>query len=315
MKLLCVDSQGEQIHSAYRDLLPNIELRGTPTPEKWRDSICHEHGSLCGWLLALPAQAAILAGELAEKVELVFCRIFDQNARFIPDSEERILEVIREERPAVVSRSWGQWDQDSQLGEWSGQLNWQEWAAEYAALQEEIGFLDVGAAGNEDENDKDDDIIYPQRLLENCCIVGAAHRSGKPAEWSGDGAGVLCIMWGDRVYSPDATGRWRLWSGTSAATPKFAGAAALRRLPTEDLKLAVMHEATRPTKAVYANMTHHAKWGFGNWEEAWQRYARLMPSDLMPPPEPAGIQSLVAPIEFFEFTHISNYEARSSLIA
>ncbi|HOW97343.1 MAG TPA: S8 family serine peptidase [Kiritimatiellia bacterium] len=302
MKLLCVDSQGERIHAPYRDLLPDIELRGTPTPEKWRDTICHEHGSLCGWLLALPAQAAILAGELIEKVELVFCRIFDQNARFIPGSEERILEVIREERPDVVSRSWGQWDLDDTLGEFYAQVEWADWAERYAALQAEIGFLDVGAAGNDDDNDKDDDVVYPQRLLNSCCIIGAAHRSGKPAPWSGDGAGVLCVMWGDRVYSPDATGRWRLWSGTSAATPKFAGAAALRRLQTSALKLAVMHEATRPTKAVYANMTHHAKWGFGNWEEAWQKYARLMPQDLMPPPAPKGLRSLIAPIEFFDFS-------------
>ncbi|MBP7831275.1 MAG: S8/S53 family peptidase [Kiritimatiellae bacterium] len=304
MKLLCIDSQGERIQAQYRDLLPSIEMRGTPTPEKWRDTKCHEHGSLCGWLLALPAQAAILAGELTDKVELVFCRIFDQNARFIPGSEERILDVIREERPDVVSRSWGQWDMDDIMGEYYAQIEWADWAQRYAALQAEIGSLDVGAAGNDDDNDKDDDIVYPQRLLADCCIIGAAHRSGKPAAWSGDGAGVLCVMWGDRVYSPDATGRWCLWSGTSAATPKFAGAAALRRQQAREIKLTVMHEATRPSRAIYENMTHHAKWGFGNWEEAWQKYARLMPTELMPPPAPAGIQSLVEPIEFFEFRRL-----------
>ena len=115
---------------------------------------------------------------------------------------------------------------------------------------------------------------------------------------------VLCLMWGDRVYSPDATGRWRLWSGTSASTPKFAGAAAVRRLTTPELKNAVIHEVTRPSQAVYSKMPHNSKWGYGNWEEAWQKYARLMPKDLLPPPSPSGIQSLVKPIEFFEFSRI-----------
>ena len=303
MKIMVIDTQGERILPEYRALLPEVSIRAWPELESTRSEPCHEHGALCGWLAAAPLQAARLAGRFSEPIELVFVRIFDRQGRALAGSESYMLDAVEAERPDVVSRSWGQWDMDSPMGDWSGQVMWQEWAERFRDLHQRIGFVDVGAAGNEDECDRDSDIVYPQRLVSDlCCIVGAARRGGRVAQWSGDGEGLLCVMWGDRVYSPNMDGRWILWSGTSAAAPKFAGVAALSGLRGPALRAQVKAAASRPDDA--GALTWHPKWGHGNWDLAWQHPMRLMPRELMPPPAPAGLMSLVAPIEYFEFSLI-----------
>jgi len=164
-----------------------------------------------------------------------------------------------------------------------------QFAGRYTGLIErDEGIADFGAAGNDDHNDADDDVAFPQAQLGRCNIIGACDRRGVPCEWSGDGRGVLCVMWGDRVWSPDAAGIWSLWSGTSAATPKACGGAAALELTTDAWRQWVKINATRPKN--WRGGEPHPKWGYGCGEEAWQQFMAIAPKTMLPPKsEPAQI--------------------------
>lgn len=293
MKILIIDTQGELISDAYRAMLPGILLRGIEAPST-RGTPCHPHGSFCGWLCGIP-----IIGAGVQDVELIFVRIFDQNANAIEEAHQLILDAIEEEVPDYISCSWGAWDGDNPLTEQTMPELFADLLPEYTRLKEEIGFVDFWAAGNDDANDADNDIDFPQRKIPGAFIVGAAAKSGVPMVWSGDGYGVSCVMWGDRVYSPDQAGRWTLWSGTSAATPKLCGAAAARIWSASQLNdaLVKLDPTCRPSGQWELP---HPKWGFGNAELYWQKFAQLVPPGLLPPTHRLTKQA-IDPIEYFDF--------------
>lgn len=306
-KILVIDTQGEAISAKYRALLPGIQLRGVEM-DSTRGTPCHEHGGFCGWLAAIPAIAS------GVEFELVFARIFDKDAKWLSGCEDWMLEIIAAEKPNYISRSWGAWDGDDKMQSLYGQVAFQEFVPAFLKLQAEIGFVDFGAAGNSDANDSDEDVDFPQsQMLDTCNIIGASRRDGVPTEWSGDGTGVQCVMWADLVYSPDMAGVWRLWSGTSAATPKACGACAALGddLPRWRQRMEQLPPGCRPT----GDWTiPHPKWGYGCAEDLWQNFARRTPPGLMPPASPVATKGgpVIRP-EFFDYKKVDrNEEARGS---
>ncbi len=268
-KIMVIDTQGEQITDAYRALLPDISIRGYEL-KKTRGTPCHEHGALCGWLAAVPCQAARI------EAQLIFVRVFDKKAAWVPGAEDLILQVISDEQPDYVSRSWGAWDQDSQMGSLMAKASFGEFTQRYLELMETIGFADFGAAGNDDFNDRDNDIDYPQRVISGCNIIGACDRVGRPTIWSGDGPELQCLMWGDRVWSPDIHGKWHVWSGTSASTPKACGGCAALQFNDRAWKQYVMAFADSPAGIARP----HPKFGYGCMEHVWQEPIQKLRSDL-----------------------------------
>jgi hypothetical protein len=297
MKIMIIDTQGPAISEAYRALLPGLRIRGYE-PDYVKGTPCHEHGALCGWLAAAPVLGAGMSS-----AELIFVRIFDELAHWIPGSEEYMLRIIEQEKPDYISRSWGAWDGDDGLAQFWAQAAFSEFGPAFRELQKKIGFVDFGAAGNSDENDRDNDVDYPQcDLLDLSNIIGACRRDGHPTIWTGDGEGVLCLMWGDQVYSPDMSGRWVLWSGTSAATPKACGACAAMLLNRDQWRdLCRSPKAERPYETY---SLPHPKFGWGCMEKFWQENVRRLPEQLLPPPAPTGINAITAVPEFFNYRRI-----------
>ena len=307
-KVMIIDSQGEQITDVYRSLLPGVAMRGVEQ-KITRGTECHPHGALCGWNAAIPLIGTGLP------FEIIFVRIFDKDAKWVDGSEEFILKTIAQERPNYISRSWGAWDGDDAMQNYWASVAFDEFVPEYKRLQAEIGFVDFGAAGNSDNNDADRDVDYPQvQMPEICNIIGACARNGVPTKWSGDGAGVQCVMWGHLVYSPDMTGRWILWSGTSAATPRACGACAALGddLASWRRRLVNLPESCRPRGDW---KLPHPKWGYGCAEDLWQIFARRVPANLLPAPTPAvklnGKEVEPMP-EYFDFKRVADDEARGS---
>ncbi len=272
MKIMVIDTQGPNgFTQAYRDLLPGVRIRGRELASV-AGQACTPHGAWCGWLAAAPRAAT------GVQTELVFVRCFDGQNRWIQDCEPWLLDTIEAEQPDYVSRSWGAWDGDDALQRQFAMAGFERFTAGYSELlADDDGPADFGAAGNNDRNDADDDVAFPQAQLSLCNVTGACDRRGVPCVWSGDGRGVLCVMWGDRVLSPDAKGIWTLWSGTSAATPKACGAAAALELTTDGWREWVRNNATRPKD--WKGALPHPKWGWGCEEESWQlpmkRYAPI----------------------------------------
>ena len=295
-KIMVIDTQGESIGDLYRLRLPGITLRGVEM-DSTRGTPCHEHGAFCGWLAGIPAIAA--GGEC----ELVFVRIFDKDAAWIVGCENWMLDVIAAERPDYISRSWGAWDGDDKLQSLYGQVAFQEFVPAFLKLQAEIGFVDFGAAGNSDKNDSDADVDYPQsQMIETCNIIGACRRNGVPTDWSGDGKGVQCVMWADLVYSPDMAGAWRLWSGTSAATPKACGACAAFGDDLASWRKRIELICSRPAGEWEIP---HPKWGYGCAEDLWQNFAKRTPG-LLPPIHPEALQATpVIQPEFFDYRRLT----------
>jgi hypothetical protein len=251
--------------------------------------------------------------------ELVAIRVFDQQARWCA-SFPWLLAQIRAECEALqpgdriyTTRSWGAWDQDNGWTEQAARSEFTDFARAFKVLQAAYRIVDFGAAGNDDANDADNDIDFPQRdLADTSAVIGARDRAGVTMRWSGDGKGVSCVMWGHEVYSPDLTGKWRLWSGTSAATPKACGAAAALGYSFAQLNHHLVHlpASCRPL----GDWTlPHPKWGYGDFEDAWQNQVRRVSPGLLPPAV-AALKGLPAPgIEFHDYREVRDEEARDGV--
>lgn len=279
-KIMIIDTQGPNgISDKYAALLPNCTFRGyelggvAGTP-------CHPHGLMCGYLAGVIQQ---------EPTEIIFVRIFDQQAKSIAFTEAWIFAVIEQERPDVINRSWGLWDQDTAMGEASGEAGWIKWAEKYAALQNELRFVDFAAAGNDDCNDADTDIDFPHRLMPECSnIIGSCRRDGIPSEFSGDGPGVQGVAWAERIYLCN-NGNWDLGSGTSFAAPKMAGVCALYGLSNKQWREYVRLKATRPKGF---DSVVSPKWGHGCLEHTWQEALSKVPERCHPPTVKSAITGI-----------------------
>ncbi|NCC50909.1 MAG: hypothetical protein EOM20_06790 [Spartobacteria bacterium] len=273
-KILIIDTQGAEITPAYHALLPGVSMRGVEM-DATRGTPCHSHGAWCGWLSAIPVLGAGM------ELEVVFVRIFDANAQWVPNCESWMLDIIEEERPDCISRSWGAWDGDDRITRMFAETSFDEWIVRFAQLQDDIKFADFGAAGNNDNNDADEDVAYPQCQLEHTNVIGACRRDGVPCVWSGDGPAVQCVMWADEVFSPDMSGEFAVWSGTSAACPKAAGAyLALNDTPDSwRVRMRTLPPYNRPEGEW---TLPHPKWGYGCAEDFWQNFAKRIPVGLMP---------------------------------
>lgn len=312
IKILVIDTQGPAFTSKFAALLPGITLRGHE-PAELAGTPCQVHGAFCTWLAAIPLVGA------AVPAEVVAIRVFNEKAGWaatFPWLLAQIRAECRGLKPGdriYTSRSWGAWDEDSAWVEQAARADFAEFVTGFRALQAEFKIVDFGAAGNEDKNDADNDIAFPQRdLVDRTAIIGARDRAGITMPWSGDGKGVSCVMWGDRIYSPDLTGAWRLWSGTSAATPKAAGAAAALGYTFEQFN---RHLVTLPSSCRPAGdwVLPHPKWGWGDFEDAWQNQVRRVPISLLPPSKPlikvVGDKPVEQPIEFHDFREVHDEEA------
>lgn len=268
MRLAIIDSQGQRGLDTLREIFPSISITGWEPNDAPEEQ--HPHGHWCGFLAGVPMSIGAADGR---KMEIVFIRAFDHRGVALPGHLGHILSAVEYFQPDIVSRSWGTDDGDDQLQTLYAQAVAQEFRPKWQALQSSIGFLDFAAAGNSDKLDADNDVDFPQRLLENTCnIIGSRNRQGIPSTWSGDGPGVLHTMWGEGVASPNPDGSWLRWMGTSAATPKAAGIAAMLDMQTTEqyrqyvkLRATFPHGAERP----------HPKWGFGDMEAPWQEWGTI----------------------------------------
>lgn len=278
MKLMVIDSQGAGNLATLQKLLPDVRVRGIDHPDH-RGYTYHPHGHWCGWLAGVPLQAHALKIGQPGAHELVFLQIFDKDSKALSDSF--MFEQIAAEQPDYLSRSWGAWDQDDPFIRTGIDGFYREhWVPSFAKLQDGLGFVDFGAAGNNDANDSDSDVAYPQAAMpERCNIIGARARNGRPAKWSGDGRGVLHTMWAAGVASPNPDGSWTRWSGTSAATPKAAGVCAALEMDADTYRGLVADTASRPE----GYKLPHPKWGWGDMEYLWQSFAADLPRNLLPP--------------------------------
>ena len=276
--MMVIDSQGEGFSDSYAALLPNAKLRGIDPKGEVLGHRCHPHGLQAGYYAGILLDQAL--GFEPGSVEIVFVRIFERDASPSPDSNDWMLDVIAKERPDVINRSWGMEMEDTQWGNMVGKIAWGKWVAEYNKLQEEIGFVDFGAAGNSGDWDADDDVNFPQKLMPNSNVIGSSRRDGVPSEWSSDGQAVQCVAWGDRIWLRDNYA-WDLGSGTSFSSPKMAGLCAALRLDTSAWRLFVEERATRPKgyEAVRSN-----KWGKGNMEDEFQKLLRKVDAARHPVP-------------------------------
>lgn len=175
MKILVIDTQGPNgISQTYRELLPGVRIRGRELASV-ADQPCSPHGAWCGWLAAAPRAAA------GVETDLVFVRCFDGRNRWITGCEPWLLDVIEAEQPDYVSRSWGAWDGDDPLQRQIAMAAFQKFGAEYSELiASDDGPADFGASGNNDANDADPDVAFPQAQLARCNVIGACDQRRLP---------------------------------------------------------------------------------------------------------------------------------------
>ena len=279
MKVIIVDSGDGSCSDEYMQMLPEgITVRGHSLIKEERQ---HPHGYQCGYYAT-----HLLHGR--SNIELVFIRIFDQDARPIHNSNEWLLEVLADEcKPdnkgcwPIINMSWGAHDQDNALIDRKLGAYWGRWGMKFSNV---IGGSAVFcAAGNDDRNDIDDDLAYPWRLIPHTCLVTGSHRrDGVPSVFSGDGKGVFLTMWGERLPLLDHDGFWAVGSGTSFSSPKAAGLCAYLKLDALGFRDYTRAHATRPDS--YDGYMPHNKWGWGSLEYRYQEASSTIPDELRPPP-------------------------------
>lgn len=278
MKVLIIDSTGlSDVTDNYRSFFgPHIKLIGHEPAAAYKKVASGEHGYQCGYY------AGVLLNLLEGEHELHFARIFDQHDNWIRGVDKFILDVIADVQPDVVSNSWGMDDGDLPWGERDAQRAWASWAARFRLLMNNKKTAVFFAAGNDDKNDEDEDVAFPQRMLpEYANIIGSHNRAGKPSRFSGDGKGVNSVMWGENVALLNKYGKWERGSGTSFACPKAAGLAAYLQLDHYGWRKYVLENATHPDK--WSGYLPHPKWGYGSMEYRYQELLAELPDELQPP--------------------------------
>lgn len=277
--IIIADTIGQHVNEAkgYQRLLPNVKMIGYKHPDEPEVKYPpHSHGAWCGWLAGVPLDVEATNNRDLD-VTMHFVPVFRPNGTPYPEIMvwlmEHIERIHEEYKPdhLVVSRSFGAWDRDDRRIELIlGDIH-RGWSAKWNKLQENIGFVDVASAGNSDSNDLDTDVAYPQFLMaDRTVIVGSCDRKGIPSFFSGDGAGVAGVMWGEHILSPSLDLEWTDWSGTSATCPKVAGIIACRGYSTEEAMEWFKNTDSYPR----GYDRPHPKWGWGNREDDWQEYLR-----------------------------------------
>jgi hypothetical protein len=279
VKILVIDSTGlsDASDRYWRVFGSHIKLVGHEPSKGYGNTASGPHGYQCGYY------AGILLNLLPdEEHEIHFARIFDQHGTWIAGSENFMLDILDEVRPDVVSNSWGQDDGDVSWQETQARRGWTGWTIKYRRLVNEIGCVSFFAAGNDDHNDADDDVAFPQRIIpETANIIGSHNRSGTPSRFSGDGVGVQVTMWGERVMLLDQDGKWEVGSGTSFSCPKAAGLCAYLGLSHYKWRQYVLEHATKPDE--WGGKIPHPKWGYGSLEYRYQELLAELPDDIQPP--------------------------------
>lgn len=278
MKILITDSTGlSDVSDKYRSFFnSNIKLIGHEPSKSFVGLPSGEHGYQCGYY------AGALLNLVKGDHEIHFLRIFDSKNNWINGSENFILDVINDVEPDIVSNSWGMDDGDSAWGEKQGRKAWSLWSSQYEKLFREKQFVSFFAAGNDDKNDLDEDISFPQRLISDfTCVVGSHNKSGIPSRFSGDGFGVMVSMWGENVSLLNKYGKWERGSGTSFSCPKAAGLCAYLGLDFFTWKNFVLNNAQKPEN--WVGQLPHPKWGWGSLEYAYQKFLAKLPIVQQPP--------------------------------
>ena len=272
--LVIMDSQGpDGLGADYRAAVPNCAIEGYE-PARVAGHPCAPHGS----------QVAHLAGLIqVEPTRLVFLRIFDgPDAVAIPGGPAWALDQLERldlPRGTVICRSWGA-APGVDFSAAMGALLYRDFVRRYTTLLDRNGWVDFGAAGNSDNNDPRDDIVYPQALMtERSNIIGSSDRAGRPSVFSGDGEGLQCLMWGERIMLRSYRG-WATGSGTSFAAPKAAGACCALGLSDADWKRRIYHS---PPDGWSEDEPWHRKYGWGNREHLWQSALLAVNPNLWPP--------------------------------
>lgn len=277
MKLMVVDTVGgNRFSDEYQSLLPGIKLRGLELKD---DGECHEHGYQVGYL------GGCLLPLIEGNHEIVYVRIFDGKGRPVKGSNEWLLDVIESEKPDAVNHSWGQFDGDDRLGDLWGQKAWTKWAERYAAILRDNEITSFSAAGNSDASapgqpELDEDVDYPWKLIPFINNIIASHqRSGVPSYFSGDGRGVQCAFWADRIFAPLNSGEFVITSGTSFASPKAMAVWSYYVQTYGAWRPFVIDNAA---KNDWKGNLPHPKWGYGSLEHTFQKPYQELPIFALP---------------------------------
>lgn len=278
VKVLVVDSTAlSDVSDKYLAFFDrHIHLIGHEPKAGYEKTASTEHGYQCGYY------AGVLLNLVDGQHELHFARVFDKDGAWIRGSEDFVLDVIAQVRPDVLTCSWGMDDKDLDWGVRDATSAWVSWAVKFRSLMHDKKATVFFAAGNDDRNDADSDVAFPQRLLpEYANIIGSHNRAGKPSVFSGDGAGVHCSMWGEHVALLSKYGHWERGSGTSFACPKAAGLAAYLGLDHFAWRKYVLTHATKPDN--WSGFIPHHKWGYGSLEYRYQEVLAELPEEKQPP--------------------------------
>ena len=288
MKIMVIDSQGAAIPQGLRDILDNCRFRGVEPPGQVTDpDRCHPHG----------VQVGYWAGVLQDDAEIVFVRIFDEDARPIAGATDWMLDVIADERPDYINRSWGLAQPDTRWGRMIGQAAYGQWVQRFQNLKSLIGFVDFGAAGNNGDWWPDNDVAYPQRLMPGSAIIGSARRNGVASKFSSDGPEVQCVLTGENLMLFDGV-RWSIGSGTSFACPKACGLAAKHRLTQDEWESFCSIYGSKPEG--YEDEQSN-KWGrHGNMSDRFQVDLARVPKRRLPPTVEVAMMSADTP-RYFNF--------------
>ncbi len=185
------------------DVLPDpVEARSFVQGESWRDG--NGHGTHCA--------GTVLGREgigLAPAASLLVGKVLSNGGS---GSSEGIAQGIRwaaDNGADVISMSLGS-------GSPYGPM---ESAIKYAW---EKGCVVVAAAGNSGFSGSRNTIGYPAKYMD-CLCVGASRSDGQRASFSSGGREMDVVCPGQDIISCSTTNGYRSMSGTSMATPFFAG--------------------------------------------------------------------------------------------
>lgn len=180
---------------------------------KCPDSEPHPHGAMVASVALLPV--------IDLPVEVHFVRFLDSLDK---DADMRLLDLLAEIRPHVMQNSWGQSPNRRAAIDNVISSTWLPWIERERRLRDELGYVVVASAGNEDTYALSIyDQCHPWKNMDDVVSIGSVDRRGVATEWSSDGAKVVGVACGERRWLMEPCGAWVLGDGTSFSSPVVAG--------------------------------------------------------------------------------------------
>jgi hypothetical protein len=283
VRIAVIDTLGKQkLPPEAAEMMPHANLTGW-SPADTDSTGIHPHGFMASWF------AGIL--HFPDPIEMRYYQVFDGiNAKYVGQEAERSMEEdLIDFAPTDINNSRGAtWDRIK--GNAAAVKEYKDQAAWWNDLMERMGNpRDNWASGNDEDpdlsrNEPDDDVAAPQRFIDQAVVVGSTDIEGVPSGFSSDGPRVDCSGWGEWRWLLEFD-KWVAGSGTSFSTPEVCGVRSflgLDYLSFMERLLSDEHFGTRPIDWPLGK--HHAKFGYTNLMNEWQKIFRArVPKQFWPP--------------------------------